>query len=46
MMSMNLHVIYSETFKGAGLIMGESYYTPDYDEDVNIILDMDLDEMT
>ena len=48
MMSMNLHVIYSETFKGAGLLMGESYYTPDYDEDKDVISDenLPLDEMT
>jgi predicted esterase len=46
MMSMNLHVIYSETFKGAGLMMGESYYTPDYDDDVSIIENIPLDDMT
>ena len=48
MMSMTLHVIYSETFKGAGLLMGESYYTPDYDEDKDVISDenLPLAEMT
>jgi predicted esterase len=48
MMSMTLHVIYSETFKGAGLLMGESYYTPDYDDDVEVISDenLPLEEMT
>ena len=43
---MNLHVIYSETFKGAGLLMGESYFTPDYDDDVSIIMNIPTAEMT
>jgi hypothetical protein len=29
-MSQNLHVIMSDTVKGAGLMQGVSYWTPDY----------------
>jgi hypothetical protein len=29
MMSNNLHVIFSSTIKGVGLMMGTSYWTPD-----------------
>ena len=30
MMSQNIHVIMSDTIKGAGLMMGVSYWTPDF----------------
>jgi hypothetical protein len=33
MMGMNLHVIHSDLFKGAGLMMGSSYYTPEFSTD-------------
>lgn len=33
MMTMNLDVIYSETFKGAGMMMGSSYWTPEFATD-------------
>lgn len=41
MQGINLHVIYSDIFKGAGLMIGSSYWTADYWNDAKAFLEED-----